>query len=94
MSESFFAVGDFAGVTTRGNIEVATIEDIADYEISSNDGDIGGDVGDDGPDAGLERFLVSDSDIAGPGNKSSETVTTTFVFENRGRSHSSHHIAG
>ena len=94
MSESFFAVGDFAGVATRGNIEVTTVDNITDYEISGNDGNIGGDVGDDGPDAGLEGFLVSDSDITGPGNKSSETVTTTFVFENRGRSHSSHHIAG
>ncbi len=66
--ESFFAGGDFAGISAREDIEIATVDDIADDEVGGEDGDIGEDVGDDGPDAGFERSFVGDFDSAVPRN--------------------------
>lgn len=68
VGESFFAGGDFAGISAREDIEIATIDDVADDEVSGENGDVGKDVGDDGPDAGFEGSFVGDFDSAVPRN--------------------------
>ncbi len=68
VGESFFAGGDFAGISAREDIEITTVDNVADDEVSGEDGDVGKDVGDDGPDAGFERGLIGDGDSAVPGN--------------------------
>ena len=76
MGESFFAFGDFAGVTTRESVLIATVDDIADDEIGGDNGNISEDVSGDGPDAGFERVLVGNVDPAVPRGETKEITTT------------------
>ncbi len=66
--ESFFAGGDFAGISAREDIEITTVDDVADDEVGGENGNVGEDVGDDGPDAGFKGSFVGDGDITIPGN--------------------------
>jgi len=49
LSEGFFAGGDFAWVTARKYIEIATINDVADDEVSGNYGNVGNNVSHNSP---------------------------------------------
>lgn len=58
LGESFLAFGNFAGVATRKGIEIATVDDVGNDQIGSNDCDIGEDIDSDLPDAILEGGLI------------------------------------
>ena len=66
LGKGFFAGGDFARIAAREYVTIATIDNIAENEIGSNDGDVGGDVGNDSPDTFFEGGFGTDVDIAIP----------------------------
>ena len=72
--ESLFAGGDFAWVAGRENIEIATINDIADYEVGGDDGNVDKNIASDGPKARFEAPLIFDVDVAVPRFKAEEVA--------------------
>ena len=47
---------------------ITTVDNVANDEIGGDDGKIGKDVGNDGPDAGFQGFFIVDIDMAIPRN--------------------------
>ena len=54
VSESFLTISDFSGVATGENVLISAVDNVANDEVSGDDGDVVGDVSDDSPDAGLD----------------------------------------
>lgn len=53
MSEGFTTGGGFTRIAAREDIEITTIDNIAENEIGGDNSDVGSDIGGDGPDIGL-----------------------------------------
>lgn len=66
LGEGFFAGGDFAGIASGEDIEVAAVDDVAEYEVSGDDGDVGEDVDSDERDAVYEGVLIGNGDATVP----------------------------
>ena len=73
--KSFFAGGDFVGLATRESIEVATVDYVAENEVGGNDGDVGSDIGGDGPNTRFERVFVVNINIAIPRSEPEKIFT-------------------
>ena len=66
LGKGFFAGGDFARIAAREYVTITTIDNIAENEIGGDDGDVGGDVGNDSPDAFFEGGFGADVNITIP----------------------------
>ena len=77
MRKSFLAGCDFASIAIGEDIEIATVNDVAEYEISCNNSNIGGDIGGDLPNAIFEGFFITDIDTAIPRGEPKETAATS-----------------
>ena len=54
MREGFLTGGNFAGITAREHIKVATVDGVTEHEVSGGDANVCGDVRSDLPDAGAD----------------------------------------
>ncbi len=66
VGKGFSGAHDFARFAGRENILVATVDNIGEDKIGSNDGDVGSDVGGDGPDVVFDALGVGDYNSAIP----------------------------
>ena len=86
MGESLATGGSLARVTTREDIKIATINDITKNKISGDDGNIGGDIGGDGPDVVFDVIFGLDDDTTIPRSEAEEIATRTYkTFGGKGR---------
>ena len=92
VGESSFTGGDLTGVARRKDVKITTIDYVAENKIGGNNGDIGSDIGDDGPNIGFEVFFGFNRNAAIPRGKAEKiwagfgvtggtTTTETFVGE-------------
>ena len=63
MGEGLFAASGFTRVAIGEHIEVATIDNVAEYEIGGDDNNVAGDVGGDLPDVFFELFGTRGSSV-------------------------------
>ena len=78
VSEGLAAGGGFVRITTRENIEIATIDDVAKDEIGGNNSNIGSDISGDSPDIVFDVVFGLNDDATIPRGEAEKIATSAL----------------